>query len=551
LRTIQLDWNDNLEPDLSEYLVYQQSFTNLLDNGGFEEGLDSWSTAGTPGAGESSAVFPTSNSINGSQVMRQIGASGTGYGQQQAVPVTAGATYTVGGWLLLSPWTAGRVWLQVIGTGLATNGIILTTTGGAWQCVRETFTVPVGTTSVTVRTYLDNGATGTAYVDSLFLHAGTPNPTSKISEVRASRFLANNVTTGLIYYYSVAAVDRLENVSAKSALTAVVSAPVTSGDVNPSAPLALTTLTSPASGTYQSNDGTTWSYRTLSWVNPTDTRRAVINVMFRVVGAVTWHVADQTTGTTGRVDDLSPGQSYDFGVQPLSQFGVGGAITTLLNQVAPGDGIAPAAVSGMALVGQPPRAIRARWTANTEDDFSIYEVHSDTVNTFNSGNLITRRVKVNEIVLGGLTNGSTYFVRARALDFSGNPGGYSAAPSLLVPRTATDDYTDDSLTTAKRMQMSTQSASVGPISSATHTHNENVNATYVSGVQTGNNIGLPFSTLSLLFTHSLGRNANAVAHTGTTNGIVTIGNMSTTQAAVIVSNNLASPTSWTVTLNYW
>ena len=551
LHTIQLDWTDNLEPDLAEYAVYHQFFTNLLNNGDFEEGLDSWIQFGTPAGGETATAIRLTNPVNGSQCYRIIAAGGAGVGHRQnAIPVTAGATYTLGGWISISGWSGGTVTFDVTGTGLDTSGISFNANTVGWQFVRETFVVPVGTTAIDVRIFMNNG-TGAVYVDSLYLHAGSPNPLTKISEVRASRFIASNVATGTIYYYRVAAIDRLENESAKSAMVAVYSSPVTSGDVNPAAPLTLTTLTSPSEGTYQSNDGTTWSYMTLSWTNPTDTRRAVINVLFRKVGAVTWHTADQTTGTTGRVDDLSPGQMYDFGVQPLSQFGVAGAVTTLLNQVAPGDTTAPSQVLGLSLAAAPPRGIRARWSTNGEADMYRYNIQSDTVNTFNSGNLLTRRSFTNELTLTSLVNGTLYYVRVQAEDFTGNVGTYSSTVSFTVPRNATDDYSDDSLTTPKRQAVNSQSSTTLSAGAATHTHVENVNATYIANATTNVNTVAIMPVVNVSFSHGVGKTPVVSTYSSNTAIITACTLVNTTNINVSGYNHLATTLGPIIVAQYW
>jgi hypothetical protein len=362
--------------------------------------------------------------------------------------------------------------------------------------------------------------------------------------------MAGNIAAGLIYYYSVAATDRLENISAKCAPVGLVAEPVTSFDVNPAAPLTLTGLVSSGNGSYQSNDGTTWAYHTLSWTNPLDTRRSIINVLFRKVGAGTWHVADQTAGTTGRVDDLSPGQLYDFGVQPFSQFGVGGTITTLLNQTAPGDTIAPAQVTGLALSDQPPRALRATWTGVTADDLKHYQVDTATNSGFTTG-LTTRYVKATEMVISSLVPGTTYFVRVRGIDWTGNLGTYSGTVSRAAPRTATDDYGDDSLTSPKRQDLNSQSSTTLSVVAATHTHPENANPTYATGATTGVNTITILPSTSVSFSHSLGKIPVTTSYTSNSNAITAVSLVNTTTINVVTYNHFNFGLGPIAVVQYW
>lgn len=162
----------------------------------------------------------------------------------------------------------------------------------------------------------------------------------------------------------------------------------------------------------------------------------------------------------------TPGSSYDLvcfarnvANQPDYQ---DSPFSTLSSQAAADDTTAPAQVSGFALADHPPRGLKATWTANTEDDLDHYDVQTATDSGF-TANVVTRTAYVNEIILGGLTNGTTYYGKVRAVDHSGNAGTYSTSANRATPRTATDDYTDDSVTAVKTSALSAAKITTGTL----------------------------------------------------------------------------------------
>ena len=164
-----------------------------------------------------------------------------------------------------------------------------------------------------------------------------------IAEVAASRFVdAQGLTTGTTYYYWIAAVDRSENVGTQSNIaSAAPTAPNnTTAPATPAAP------TFNSESTYLSGDGTVFAQVTIN--TPALPAGAVLNtILYRISGSGSWIIADQQTGAaTARIDDLSPGVAYEFGVRGLSN-GVGvSAVSTPLSRTAPNTTTAPAAPSG-------------------------------------------------------------------------------------------------------------------------------------------------------------------------------------------------------------
>lgn len=546
-RAILLDWQDNTETDFSEYAVYRQSFTNLVNNYGFEEfEFAGWTKFGTPGSGE---LFGQSGVHSGARAANIV-SSGTTLLLYQDIPVSNGATYTLAGWAVATAWTAGTAALRVdTGNGTYVYALILVAVGG-WTFGSVTFTA----TGTTARVECRVATTGnvTAYFDDIALFAGAPNPTTKIAEVRASRYTDSGFfLAGTVYYYAISALDRTENESAKSNLFMATPIRISNEDLSKYTPQALGTLSISSSGTYQSSDGTTLAYVVLAWTNPTDANRAYVEIAYRRSGnTASYLIGDQVTGTTARIDDLTPGAAYDYRVRGVSQVGTFGAASTLAAQTAPGDTTAPAQVTGLALSDHPPRGILARWTAVAADDLANYEVQSATDSGF-TASVVTRTAKTTELPLTALTNGTTYFVRVRAVDLTGNAGSYSATVSRTVPRTGTDDNDDNSITTAKRVVVSTQSVATGNMAAGVHTHTENTAASYTQNATTANSSALFPGTAGLILTHNLGKKVTATAYTSNGLIIMVVTANGTNSVSITGYNSGTTTQSGTISIDYW
>lgn len=104
----------------------------------------------------------------------------------------------------------------------------------------------------------------------------------------------------------------------------------------------------------------------------------------------------------------------------------------------------PAQVSGVTAtpgIG----SLVVRWAAIIEADVKwnrgYYQVQTDTVNTFNSGNLKSVDSAGTSCTVPDLVAGTTYFIRVRAVDYVGQTGAYStttsAVPNKVTPGDAT------------------------------------------------------------------------------------------------------------------
>lgn len=214
---------------------------------------------------------------------------------------------------------------------------------------------------------------------------------AEIGRVAANRFVDVNVTIGSSYYYRIAATDFMANVSSySSSVGAATPGTIGASVVDTTAPAAPSAPSVSSSGTRLSGDGTVLSYFVINM--PAMPSGAVLfNLLYRKAGAAEWIIGNQTStgGGTCNIDDLTPGTSYDFGIQAFSVFGYGSTITTLTSQAAPNTSTAPATPSGGSLsaTGVLPKNNPSRssyplayfgtlisWNANTEADFDHYEV---------------------------------------------------------------------------------------------------------------------------------------------------------------------------------
>lgn len=120
----------------------------------------------------------------------------------------------------------------------------------------------------------------------------------------------------------------------------------------------------------------------------------------------------------------------------------------ITGRVAAGDTVGPGDVTGIALTDQPPRALRARWTAPSDADIKLYRllIYADAGLSSLVRELV---VDATETVIGDLQPGQSYWVIVRAEDRSNNPGNWSGAVGITITRLASNDYGNLSIGDAK------------------------------------------------------------------------------------------------------
>jgi hypothetical protein len=232
-------------------------------------------------------------------------------------------------------------------------------------------------TSVTVNEYEVERAT-----------AGSGGPYTSIGQTAGSQFSDPNVVAGSTYWYRV----RAESISG---FVSSYLGPASATAVAPSGSIPLPgTPTAPVdqaiSGVYGAGDGTQFAFRTIRvWPLPTDAEWQ--NLLYRRNGASEWLVAGQYSNAgivDVRLDDLTPGVTYDIAVQAWSASGsssvVAGTSVTAPNKVAAPTNIAGFVVyAGNSSSYSPKPAVfisgqrwftcRIIWTKCPDADFLRYE----------------------------------------------------------------------------------------------------------------------------------------------------------------------------------
>jgi len=224
----------------------------------------------------------------------------------------------------------------------------------------------------------------------------TSNTTSGatiVGEVAALDFADPTATPGTAYYYFVRAMDFSENPGTWSASASVTTSLAPVGAAVPSNPSAASKT---ADGTYLAGDGTVFSSLTIS-VPALPTNAIWQNLLYRRNGATEWLVAAQLKNSSTasvRLDDLTPGVSYDVATQAWSGAG-GSAVTTATSSpfTAPNTTSGPATPTGGALsaTGAPAKYVSGSlafefgtlvsWDAVASGDLAYYEVKATSTNS--------------------------------------------------------------------------------------------------------------------------------------------------------------------------
>ena len=295
--------------------------------------------------------------------------------------------------------------------------------------------------------------------------------TDKIAEVRASRFVDTEVATGTTYYYWVTAYDFLENVSGFSNRAQAIATGVTAGSVDTTPPSTPNAPTFSSETTYLASDGTALARITV--VAPAmPTGGALLTILFRRSGASEWQIGNQIgSGSIAvSIDDLTPGQAYEFAARAISNFDVPSSVSATLSRTAPNYSGTVTAPSGATLSteGVKPKYIpsttvfyfgtRVSWTANSDSDFAYYEIKATATNsdgavdyTWGSdSSAAVTRTRDNFVFLYNATL-QAGFVRVRAVNRTGTASAWTSvgnANGTAVVGTGTvSKYNDNDVTT--------------------------------------------------------------------------------------------------------
>jgi len=156
--------------------------------------------------------------------------------------------------------------------------------------------------------------------------------TSKIAEVRASRFVDTEVTIGTTYFYWVNAYDALENVSGFA--TYVQAIPTTVGGTYdgtpPNTPNAPSFI---SQSPYVASDGTALG-RVAMTAPAMPTLGASLEMIYKRSSATNYLIGTvlYSGGVSFQIDDLSVGEVYDFAARAVSTYNVPSAISVTMQQ---------------------------------------------------------------------------------------------------------------------------------------------------------------------------------------------------------------------------
>ena len=221
--------------------------------------------------------------------------------------------------------------------------------------------------------------------------------TSKIAEVRASRFVDTDVDIGTTYYYWLNAYDSVENVSGFAAYVEATPSAVAASATDstpPTQPAAFSmSLTQP--GAYLSSDGTTLTRLNVS-LPAMPTLGVVLNLLYKLQSGTHYLIAGQYTAGSidAIIDDLTPGAYYTIAVQAFSVFGIGSTVrvVTGTDALAPSNTTAPTTPSDGAISSKAPAVLtwavsdlyfgaHVSWSVNSDKDFEYFEIKSTVTNS--------------------------------------------------------------------------------------------------------------------------------------------------------------------------
>lgn len=242
----------------------------------------------------------------------------------------------------------------------------------------------------------------------------------------ATNFVFDTISTSPQYFKVVAAdVFGTESVTPATA-NATARSTLSVDTTPPSAPTGVTV----SSALDSSDPSGGRAYIDVSWsaVAATDLQ----NYSVRYSTGTDWQYIDVPEGVlTTRINGLRPDTAYNVAVAAVdfagnsSSYANAGTYPITTAE----DTTAPAAPTGVT-VGAGVTTMTVLWTENTEGDVAggrgYYEIQLDTVNTFNSINLVTKQNSGTIVSFSNLTSNTTYYTRVRAIDASGNAGSYSS-----------------------------------------------------------------------------------------------------------------------------
>ena len=198
----------------------------------------------------------------------------------------------------------------------------------------------------------------------------------------------------------------------------------------------VTNLTSSEIG-LRGPDGRVKSAVQLTWTALNDAFVEFYTIRYNVNGTTDYFEV-QTRQNRALIEGLDLANNYDFLVQAQNLIGVKSTGTSITNLALNGDTTAPSAPTSVTLTAGI-NQITCEWTNPTDIDLAFVEVHVTTTSATPAvGASPTAKISGEEYIAVGLST-DTRFFHLRAVDFSGNKSGYTAAVSTTSSKVTESD----------------------------------------------------------------------------------------------------------------
>lgn len=314
-------------------------------------------------------------------------------------------------------------------------------TESAWSnALTASMGIPDPPTNAVVVEAIDSiNISWTAPVNTNYLHgyrvyvgttAGfTPSPVNKIYEGAAPTMTYTTATYSL-HYFKIRSYSSWGTESTDLTATGTPHSPFVIDVAPPSVPALSGALST--SSTLPRFADLTWTFNEFA-VGNTDVAGFVI--AWRKVGDTVWKQNFASKELRSLSIELPlPFADYEFKIASYDFTGNYSTYSTPVLSLGGSIPGAPAQVTGVTSTASLD-SFRITWTANTEPDVTFgghYDVDIATNSGFTTG-LQSYSTGTNEIVIGSLLPGTTYYYRVRAVDVGGSAGTYSTTGSRLTP----------------------------------------------------------------------------------------------------------------------
>ena len=195
---------------------------------------------------------------------------------------------------------------------------------------------------------------------------------------------------------------------------------------------------SPTTEVIIQSDGTTTANAEVAWT-VTDAKYVNDYVLEWKRTGETDYQSLITTNLYSRITGVEVGETYDLRISSRNRLGIQSAVSTTTVTIA-ADTTAPSAPTNVSGSGGF-RSNFITWTNPTDNDFKEVQVYVNTSNT-TSGATLLGSTAATEFVHGGLPENTTRYYFLKALDFTGNPSGFSTGTGAVTTQADPQDGQD-------------------------------------------------------------------------------------------------------------